>query len=136
MFDKIEKIAVKHYLCALESSATEDSLFRTLMNVDMDGSMKPLLVVGVTHPWFYDGFFIAVLNPDISLISKINPGCGSSDFILKEIVSKKCDLMLSSWVYTYKGFKVSRSTTYKSRNPCSARFPFQKLQLEGALNRP
>ncbi len=118
--DKIEKIATKIYSCELESSSS-DSLFRSLIDVDCDGNSKSLLIVGSTHPYFGDGYCIAVLNPEKGLLQKITPGCAYNPYILKELVQGKCDLTLSLWINTNEGFNVSRSVNYKCRKP-SARF--------------
>lgn len=126
-FDKVEKVVSSLYLSALESSAEKDAMFRTLMDVDLDGSTKPLLVVGITHPWYGDGSCIAVLNPDKSLISKIKPGCGYCGFIWKEIVQGKCDLMLSLWINTNVGFSAQRGTQYENRRPSPARISLPEI---------
>ena len=127
LLGKVEKSCISLYLCALESSAGKDAMFRTLLDVDLDGCTKPLLVIGTTHPWFGDGSCIAVLNPDKSLISKLKPGCGYGNFILKEIVQGKCDLMLSLWINTNVGFSVQLRTRYKCQRPTPARFSIQEI---------
>lgn len=122
LFDKVEKAATSLYLCALESSAQSDSIFRMLMNVDFDGSIKPLLVAGRAFKLRDEGHLIAVLNPDKNLLNKIIPGCRYGNLILKEIVQGKCDLSLALWIKTNIGLNVSRSTQYKSRKPSPVRF--------------
>lgn len=120
--DKVEKAATNLYLCALESSAQSESTFRMLINIDFDGSIKPLLVAGRAFKSRDEGHLIAVLNPDKNLLNKIIPGCGYGNLILKEIVQGKCDLALALWINTNIDLNVSRSTQYKSRKPSPARF--------------
>lgn len=127
LYDKVEKVVSSLYSCALESSADKDVMFCILIDVNLDGCTKPLLVVGTTHPLYGDGSCIAVLNPDKSLLTKIIPGVGYSNFILKEIVQGKCDLTLSLWINTNAGISTQRSTQYKYRRPSPARFSLLEI---------
>jgi hypothetical protein len=96
-------------------------MFRITVDVDVDGSIKTLLVVGNAHPSFEDGSLIAVLNPDESLLSRIMPGCAYSRS-LKEIVRGKCDVMLYMWVDAFRKDKVHYTDEYIARKPSPAKF--------------
>lgn len=126
-FDKVEKIAASLFLCAIQSSAKTSVMFRNLIDVDIDGSTKPLLVVGHAHPGYGDGSCIAILNPDKSLISKIIPGCGYSSFILKELVQRKCDLTLALCININCGYRSVRGTEYKCREPSLPKFKLPEI---------
>ena len=135
--DRVEKIASSLYLCSLAASPEKDALFQMLIDLEVDGPTKPLLVVGSTHPHHYgDGYCIAVLNPDQSLFEKILPGCGISDPILKWLVRGKCDLALQLWINTIGGFRTARTCLYKSRQPSPARVPWRAREIGRATNRP
>lgn len=136
LYDKVEKVASSLYSCALESSAETDSIFRTLVNVDFDGSLKPLLVVGTTHPYFGDGHCIAVLNPDKNLLNIVIAGVGYADFFLKEVVRGKCDLTLALWINTNVGFRADRTFKYKCRKASPARFSLEDMEIERFMNKP
>lgn len=136
LFDKVEKIMSHQYLCALKASPEEDALFRTLVDVRLDGTTKPLLMVGTTHPRFGDGSCIAVLNPDERLLHAIIPGCGYSSSILKWMVSGKSDLALQLWINTNLGFRTTRGCQYKSRHPFPPRVPWRAEEIGKTMNRP
>ena len=136
MYDKVEKIASGLYLRALESSPEKDASFRVLIDVDLDGSTKLLLVFGTTHPSFGDGSCIAVLNPNESLFSKLSLVGACTGLILKEMVQGKCDLTLGLWINTNMGFSTTRTCQYKSKSS-PASFPSGgALIMERTMNRP
>lgn len=131
LFEKVEKVASSLYLCALRSSANESVMFRNLIDFHVDGCKKPLLVLGHAHPSHGDGSCIAILNPDESLVSEIIPGCGYSSSILKEIVTRKCDLALSLWINTDDRRNIWRmihGTRYKRRESPPAKFTLPRIK--------
>lgn len=126
MHTKVLKISARLLLIALRSTGSQKSRFRTIVGVNFDGSIKPLLVVGCAYPSYDDGNFIAVLNPDAELLTAIKPGCGYNSAILKEIVRGKCDLMIMGCcVGGYKDRAPTIASKYKSRNPSPAKFPIR-----------
>lgn len=135
--DRVEKVATGLYLCSLAASPEKDALFQVLVDLEVDDTTKPLLVVGSTHPHYYgDGYCIAVLNPDKSLFEKITPGCGISNPILKWLVRGKCDLALQLRINTNGGFSSTRTCQYKSRQPSLARVPWRAREIGKTMNRP
>jgi hypothetical protein len=126
LFDKVEKVLCDQYRCSLGASPQKDAYFRALMDVDLDGSLKPLLIVGSTHPDYYgDGTCFAVLNPDESLLDTLEPGVGYGGTGLKDRVRGKCDLTLELWINTIGGFRTTRTCQYRSRRLAPPRVPWR-----------
>lgn len=119
--DKVEKAATSLYLCALKHSAETDSEFSTLINVNFDGNVKPLLVVGRAYRLRGQGHCMVTLNPDKSLLSKLLPGSAYHKLDLIEIVQGKCDLMLDFWIDNY-GIRCGHKNQYRSRKASPAKF--------------
>lgn len=122
MKNKVTEIAYGIFNTLLVSSDNNDTPFYALIDINVDGVIKPLLILGLTHPSHEDGRVIAILNPDTDLVSRLSAMCGYDDQIIKEIVSQKCDLMVSFWVDAYKADPVPYVFSYKSRTPSTAKF--------------
>lgn len=129
-FDDLEVYASQIFFHTLQSAGSnEDSPFRMLADVNIDGTVKPVLLLGNVHPHpeFRDGHCIAILNPDKTLLKRINPGVGISTPILKEIVERKCDLMLYLYIEAYCNRRVSRAGTYQARTPSLAKYSAREI---------
>lgn len=119
---RIEALAV-HYFCAvLYASAETCAPFRGLITVPVGEEQKPLLLVGTAHLNKQDGHCIAVLNPDPDLVDQLHGGCGYTTPILKEIVSKRCDLALDIWIDAYREDGITVTTRYIAQEAKPAKF--------------
>ena len=119
---RIEQLVVSNFTAAMRASPGEDGKYRTLLMFKVGDSMKPLLLVGTTHGIHEDGSSIAILNPDEDLLDKVHAGVGYTEFILKEIVAKRCDLMLWVFLKSYRENPVDCVVTYQSRAIKPAKF--------------
>lgn len=131
MRKEVERLALEYMSMVIKTSGLADSLFRSVLEINFDGETKPLLLVGHAHPKIEDGHIIAIVNPDISLISQINPGCAYNRMHLKEMVSKKCDLMLDLFIEVYKTKKIQHSNHYKQRKSSKPKFKINEIKLQG-----
>lgn len=122
---QIEKVAISTFLATLTATTANSSGFRILITTTIDGSAKPLLMIGTVHGSIEDGHVIAILNPDIELCDQIKACCGYTPFILKEIVAKRCDMMVDVGISAYKSKPVNYVTTYQAREPKPAKFLVQ-----------
>lgn len=120
MLDKLAKIAEPVFRALLAHSAEERGIFRVLMTVNVDGSPKPLLIVGNAHPRIEDGDCIAVLNPDESLQKEVTGGVAYMGHI-KTIVTGRCDAMVHLWIDDYGAKKVTMIWSYKARQAAPAK---------------
>lgn len=121
MKDNLTQVAEAVFRTLLPLSAQEDGIFRLLMTVNVDGSPKPLLVVGNAHPRIEDGDCIAVLNPDPGILDEVAGGVFYGGGI-KEVVQGRCDAMVHLWIEAYGGKETSVLYHYTSRTPAPARF--------------
>lgn len=119
---QIEQIAVSTFLAILRASTENSSGFRILITTTIDGEMKPLLMVGSAHGGIEDGHVVAVLNPDKELCDELQACCGYTPSILKEIVAKRCDLMVHVGVSAYREKPVDFVTTYQAQKIKPAKF--------------
>lgn len=119
---QIEQIAVSTFLAVLRASTENSSGFRILITTTVDGEMKPLLMIGSAHGGIEDGHVVAVLNPDQDLCDELQACCGYTPFILKEIVAKRCDMMVHVGVSAYRDKPVDYVTTYQAQKIKPAKF--------------
>ena len=119
---QIEQIAVNTFLVILRASTENNSGFRILITTTVDGEMKPLLMIGSAHGGVEDGHVVAVLNPDKELCDELQACCGYTPFILKEIVAKRCDMMVHVGVSAYRDKPVDYVTTYQAQVIKPAKF--------------
>lgn len=122
MINHITTIARDVFNSTINESGEGDAPFHMLVDVTIDGVTKPLLVFGQSHHKYGDGSVTAILNPDVSLVSELSSVCGYSVAILKEIVSKKCDLMVTFWVDMSTSTTSNDVASYISRTPVEAKF--------------
>ena len=122
MKDKVTKMAHDFFNIVLASSGKDDAPFYMLVDVNLDGEIKPLLILWHAHPSRQDGSVLAVLNPDRMLVSELSAVCGYGVDILKEIVCKRCDLMVCFWVESYLKNPDPRVSSYQARRPAKAKF--------------
>lgn len=120
--EQIKQTAVNHFLGVLNSSADHNAPFRSLVTTKVGDSIKPLLLIGTAHSKVEDGHCMAFLNPDESLVNELTAGCGYGRMHLKEIVAKRCDLMLDVWIDAYREDGVTITSQYKARNAQPAKF--------------
>ncbi len=94
MLEKVQQIAVDHFLAFLKVCADSNATFRQILTVDMDGVALHLLLVGEAHGNVEDGYCIAILNPDENLMSEVKTGLSylTPDLLAK--VENRCDAML------------------------------------------
>lgn len=119
---QIERIAVTTFLAILRASTENRSGFRILITTTAGGEMKPLLMIGSAHGGIEDGHVVAVLNPDKELCDELQACCGYTPFILKEIVAKRCDMMLHVGVSAYKSNPIDFVTMYQAQEVKPAKF--------------
>ncbi len=120
------EIAEKTILKAL--STEDEKGIHKVINIELDGKIKPLFLVGYVSQEIEDGSCIAILNPDKDLISRIESNVGYSGAILKKIIAQKCDCMVQIWLDAYKkgNDRIAVLSKYKSRsfsNPKSVAVP-------------
>lgn len=122
--DQVKQAAISYFLGILYSSADHCAPFRAMVSMNVDGTVKPLLLVGTAHGKVEDGHCLALLNPDESLANRIVAGCGYNGRVLKEIVAKRCDVALDIWIDAYKPAEraVTVMTRYKAQHFQPARF--------------
>lgn len=119
---QIEQVAVNTFLATLPATTENSSGFKMLITTTVDGGAKPLLLVGTVHGNIEDGHVIAILNPDTDLCDQIKACCGYTPFILKEIVAKRCDMMVDVGISAYRDKPVDYVTTYQAREAKPAKF--------------
>lgn len=119
---QIQQIAVSTFLVALRASNQDHSGFRILMTMTVDGEMKPLLMIGTAHGGIEDGHVVAVLNPDQDLCDELKACCGYPSFAIKEIVAKRCDMMVHIGVSAYRDNPVDYVTKYQAQVIKPAKF--------------
>lgn len=88
---------------------------RALFTLNIDGSPKPVLLIGSAHGSHKDGEVIAILNPDHELLDRLQPGLGYSGGLLKEIVTGRCDAMVRVWIEAYRKDPSSIIDRYRPR---------------------
>jgi hypothetical protein len=98
IIEQVKEVAVGYLKGVMTIGPDDDATFRMLITTSVDGEAKPLLLLGNAHRKFDDGHCIAILNPDAELVDKLGAGCGCSGFNLKELVTKRCDVMLDVWI--------------------------------------
>jgi hypothetical protein len=118
----LQQIAVNTFLAILRASDQDHSGFRILITMTVDGEMKPLLMIGTAHGGIEDGHVVAVLNPDQDLCDELQACCGYTPFILKEIVAKRCDMMVHIGVSAYRVNPVDYVTKYQAQVIKPAKF--------------
>ena len=122
--ERLENLARDVFRATLPYISEKEPGFRVLMFLDVDGELKPVLLVGTAHPLpFEDGSCIVILNPSHGLEKIITP---STNFVggLKEFVAGECDEAIHLWHDAYKnggrgdGSVIDR---YKARKPAAPR---------------
>lgn len=121
MKHQLTTVAESLFRTILRVSAEENGIFRALLTVNLDGTPKPLLVVGSVHPRIEDGECIAVLNPTRDLSEELRGGVAYGGGI-REIVQGRCDAMVNLWIDAYGRSATSVLYSYASRAPSLARF--------------
>lgn len=111
-FRQIQQAATSVLGAVLNNSPSDDAGIKSLLSVEIDGQQQQLLIVGNTHRYFDDANCIAILNPDESLVSKINIGVAYMSGILKEMVARRCDAMLQLQMI---GEESHITTSYRSQ---------------------
>ena len=122
MQEKIQEIVLSHMLSSLKNSKAKATATRLITMIDIALVSKPLLIVGTSYQPYEDGHYIAVLNPDESIINKIIAGCSYGGRTLNEIVSGKCDFMLDLSIVVYKNTRITVANKYQSRSPKPPKF--------------
>ncbi|MDZ4251494.1 MAG: hypothetical protein U1A72_02865 [Sulfuritalea sp.] len=119
---QVEQIAVSTFLAILRATTENNGGFKMLITATVDGGAKPLLLIGTAHGGIEDGHVVAVLNPDKELCDELQACCGYTPFILKEIVAKRCDMMVHVGVSAYRDKPVDYVTTYQAQKIKPAKF--------------
>lgn len=124
MKKRIERVALaifENLLACIEDR--QRSRFKLLFSVKFEDEEKPLALIGFIDKEKEDGKVLALYNPDEMLVNEIHADCAYAPSHLKEIVAKKCDMMLELWISAYKpdGRKVGEINSYKNRAFSSAR---------------
>ncbi|CAJ6621777.1 Uncharacterised protein [Burkholderia pseudomallei] len=107
--------AIKH--------ADHGGTFKGVFTLNVDGTPKPVLLIGAAHGTHEDGQVIAILNPDEGLVDRVHAGVGYAGGLLKEIVAGKCDAMVHLWIEAYRKDPASIIDKYQPRtDPVAAKF--------------
>ncbi|MGZ0002933.1 hypothetical protein [Burkholderia gladioli] len=93
---------------------------KALFTLNIDGSPKPVLLIGSAHGSHVDGEVIAILNPDRELFDRLQPGLGYFRGLLKEIVAGRCDAMVHVWIEAYRKDPSSIIDSYRPRAAAAA----------------
>jgi hypothetical protein len=117
----VQHTALSTTLALLPVSGSESPL-RALVSLNAGGEVKPLMLVGNLHAGYEDGYVIAILNPDPSLVDEVKPGVAIPTFLLNERVRKRCDLALMIVLNGPKASEASVIRCYTSRTPQPAKF--------------
>lgn len=118
--DEMTTLAGSFLKSLLAASPDDNGTFRLLVTTGIGDAPKPMLMIGNTHRHYYeDAYSIAILNPDESLLSDVRPGVAYTRFILKEMVSKRCDAMVLIWL---EGGNIRQAITYRARRQRPATF--------------
>lgn len=120
IIEQVKQMAVGYLKGVMTIGPDDDATFRMLITATVGGEVKPLLLLGNGHRKFDDGHCIAILNPDAELVDSLGAGCGYSGFNLKEIVAKRCDVMLDVWVVGET--RTTIGSRYKAHNFRPAKF--------------
>lgn len=123
MKKEIEEIVIDIFISTLRCTGIGDSMYRNIISINKDGFLKPLLIVGnaiTKHDCRGYGSAIAILNPDIDLLSEINSSNDCDIFKLKRSVRGRCDLMLYLQMDAYKHKRTI--SYYRARNTSPAKF--------------
>jgi hypothetical protein len=124
---QIQQAAVKFFLGILHSSAGDQAPFKALITVEIDGELKPLLLVGTAHSRVEDGSCIAVLNPDRELVGILSGSYGGNATVFREVVAKRCDLAMTLWIEAYKDNRVIVGARYRNKTPSPAKFSVREF---------
>ncbi|MBN3729485.1 hypothetical protein [Burkholderia sp. Tr-20390] len=100
--------------------ADHGGTFKGLFTLNVDGSPKPVLLIGAAHGTHEDGQVIAILNPDEELSARVHAGVSYTGGLLKEIVAGKCDAMVHLWIEAYRKDPGSIIDTYQPRTDAVA----------------
>ena len=98
IIEQLKQMAVGYLKGVMAIGSDDDATFRMLITATVGGEVKPVLLLGNAHRKFDDGHCIAILNPDAELVDKLGAGCGCSGLNLKDMVTKRCDVMLDVWI--------------------------------------
>ncbi|HEP6431517.1 TPA: hypothetical protein VDB83_005849 [Burkholderia cenocepacia] len=103
--------------------ADHGGTFKGVFTLNIDGTAKPVLLVGAAHGMHEDGEVIAILNPDEELVDRVHAGVGYAGGLLKEIIAGKCDAMVHLWIEAYRKDPASIIDKYQPRtDPVAAKF--------------
>ena len=92
--EKIKKRTLDEFKSILNGSINYREEYKNL--IMFEG--KPLLITGNLNTVTEDGFCMAIYNPDNSVIDRIDGNTAYNKKHLRRIISKKCDLMLRTWI--------------------------------------
>ena len=118
----LQRVAARHFWSVIPDSPDAHGWFKALSTVDIDGEVKPLLLVGSAHRYFEDGYCIAVLNPEQALVDEIPTGCAYTDSVLREQVRKRCDAAVLVLLGGGSGQDGSVIGAYTTKTPAPSRF--------------
>lgn len=120
LIDQITQLAVGYCRAAMATGPDDNGTFRMLSTIHVAGEAKPLLLLGNANRKYDDGHCIAILNPDAALVDKLGAGTGYNGTHLKEMVTKRCDVMLDVWVVGET--RTTIGSKYKAHNFRAANF--------------
>jgi hypothetical protein len=118
----LQQLAARQFWSVLPGSPYAHGWFKALATVEIDGEVKPLLLVGSAHRHFEDGYCIAVLNPEQALVDEIPPGCAYTNSVLREQVRKRCDAAVLVLFGGGSGQDGSVIGAYTTKTPTPSRF--------------
>lgn len=118
----LRQLAAKQFWGVLPGSPGVHGWFKALATVEIDGELKPLLLVGSAHRNYQDGYCIAVLNPEQALVDEIPPGCAYTDSVLREQVRKRCDAAVLVLFGGGAGKDGWVTGSYSTKTPAPSRF--------------
>lgn len=120
LIEQIKQLAAGYCRAAMAIGPDDNGTFRMLSTIDVAGEAKPLLLLGNAHRKYDDGHCIAILNPDAGLADKLVAGCGYNGIHLKEMVTRRCDVMLDVWIQGDS--RATIGSKYKAHNFRAAQF--------------
>ena len=122
MFEEIQQIAVDNFQCFLKSCSKSNATYRQLLTVEIEDAATPLLLIGEAHGSVEDGYCIAILNPEESLLTEVKAGISYLTQDLLNKVTDRCDVMLKIWIEAYKNNRVNIIAKYEATLTRPARF--------------
>jgi len=121
IINHLNEVATHVFLGVLPVSADDSAPFKMQMTIQVDGEVKPVVIVGTAHGRIEDGNCTAVLNPDPVLRDQLlrQPG---AIMHFKKMLRGRCDAAITVWVDAYQNNRVLKGERYLARLLMPAKF--------------